>query len=92
MLVFKIVPNKIVQSTLLCNNSVDKAHTYFDEITYGAITPYIGKKMPIEIAAKLPSRLGNWMAVKEEGPEVSCYAIYFGTFKIFGCQTDRIRR
>lgn len=71
---------KVHISTLLCNNDADKVHTYLDEITYGAITPYVGKIMPIDVAAKLASRLGNWMAVKEEGPEVSCYAIYFGTF------------
>lgn len=66
--------------TLLNNNNVERIHKIMDTIDYGCLSSFIGKTVTSEKAAKLASRLGNWMAVKEDGQFVENFAIYFGEF------------
>lgn len=66
--------------TLLNNNNVDRVRKVMDTADFGCLSNFIGKTVSAEKAVKLASRLGNWMAVTEDGPVVNNLAIYFGEF------------
>lgn len=66
--------------TLLNNNNADRIHSLMDTADFGCLADFIGQTVSAEKAVKLASRLGNWMAVTEDGPVVENIAIYFGEF------------
>lgn len=66
--------------TLLNNNNVDRIHKAMDTADFGCLADFIGQTVSAEKAVKLASRLGNWMAVTEDGDSVENFAIYFGEF------------
>ena len=66
--------------TLLNNNNVDRVRKIMDTADFGCLSDFIGQTVSAEKAVKLASRLGNWMAVTEDGPSVDNFAIYFGEF------------
>lgn len=66
--------------TLLNNNNVDRVRKAMDTADFGCLFDFIGQTVSSEKAVKLSSRLGNWMAVTEDGPVVNNLAIYFGEF------------
>ncbi len=66
--------------TMLNNNNPERIHKAMDQIDFGCLSAFIGKTVSFEKAVKLASRLGNWMAVANDGPSVDNFAIYFGEF------------
>lgn len=66
--------------TLLNNNNADRIHKAMDTADFGCLADFIGQTVSAEKAVKLASRLGNWMAVTEDGDSVENFAIYFGEF------------
>lgn len=66
--------------TLLNNNNADRVRKAMDTADFGCLSDFIGQTVSAEKAVKLASRLGNWMAVTEDGPAVDNFAIYFGEF------------
>lgn len=66
--------------TLLNNNNVNRVRKAMDTADFGCLSEFIGQEVSAEKAVKLASRLGNWMAVIENGPTVENIAIYFGEF------------